>query len=625
MWGVRTIYSATSNPHARVIHSKNDAMFEVLLLKRERSINAYKSFSVNLVRFGTQSNQPVGIGWALWPVLAALPWLLPTHAEPWTTFYIELLMAGVLVPVACWAIFAARGDWRADKLVVVVALVACIPLLQALGGLFTFPGEAILIALYVTGFALTVWVARRAEEVAPLRLVEALLASLVVAALASTGMALYQWLGLDSLGWMIANSLGGRPIANIGQPNNLSTLLVWGLIAIWWGYSRQSLGRGIATLAAAYLLVGIALTQSRTGMVAVLMLASAALLGRQRFRAYPRVSVVIALLAWFALLVFGLEPASQLLQLGVPRTLDDQVAAGARPMAWAMMLEAVSQRPWLGYGWNQSVQAHVGLSGQYPDLHQTFQFAHNVVLDLMLWNGVPLGLLLAGGMAMWFWLQLRGSLTLERSLLLLALGVFLLHAMLELPHALAFFLLPVAVMMGTLSAWRPAGVVFTAPRIAVGLAVLIHAGAVVLIFDEYRKIESDLTAYRMREARIGNLVEKPAPEVFMLSGLQAGLIDLRIKPQRGMGATELERLRLTVVRYPSAGGLLRYSRACALNGRLGEARWALAVLCRLNSKDVCQNAALHWKAIAADGNPEMGLVTLPADMVAEMGSPISRP
>lgn len=566
--------------------------------------------------FENQSSKPSRIGWTLWSVLATLPWLLPAHAAPWTTFYSELLMAAVLIPVAFWAILAAPGGWQADKLVVGVALTAFIPLSQALGGLFTFPGEAILIALYVSGFALAVWVARHAEDAAPLRLAEALFASLAVAAVVSTGMALHQWLGLDSLGWMVASSIGGRPIANVGQPNNLSTLLVWGLIAIWWGYSRQRLGSGVATLAAAYLLVGVALTQSRTGMVAVFILALAALFGRRQFRAYPSVLVVLVLTAWFMLLVFALEPISDLMLQVAPRTFGDQVAAGARPMAWAMMLEAVSQRPWLGYGWNQGVQAHVALSAQYPDLHQTFQFSHNGVLDLMLWNGVPLGLWLAGGLAMWFWLQLRGALTQERSLLLLALGVFLLHAMLELPHVLAFFLLPVAVMMGTLSAWRPARAVFTAPRIAVGLAVLIHAGAVALLFGEYRKIETDLTAYRVREARIGSLVEKPAPQVFMLGGLQSALIDLRIKPQRSMAGEELEELRLAVIRYPSAGGLLRYSRACALNGRFDEARWALAVLCRLKSKEVCQNAALNWKAIAADGNPEMALVTLPMEMTS---------
>lgn len=558
----------------------------------------------------------IGLGLGLWSVLAALPWLLPTHAEPWTTFYSELLMAAVLILAALWVVSVGRGCSRADGLVVGFAMASCIPLLQALGGMFTFPGEAPLIALYLSGFALALLVARHAEQAAPMRMVEALFASLAVAAIVSTGLALYQWLAMDSLGVMVASaSSGSRPVANIGQPNNLSTLLVWGVIAIWWGYARRTLGGGVAAFAVAYLLVGVALTQSRTGIVAISLLALAAFFGRrQKARPGPSGLVLVALVTWFLLLVFGLESMSHLMQLAVPRSLGEQAEAGTRPMAWMMALEAISQRPWLGYGWNQSVQAHVALSAQFPELHQTFQFAHNVLLDLVLWNGLPLGVLLIAGLALWFWRQLRVPLTHERWLLMLALGVFLLHAMLELPHALAFFLLPAAVMMGALSAGRPVGPSFAVPRIAVGVFVVIHGALLLLVFDEYRKIEADWMAYRMREARIGSIAEKPAPGVMMLRGLQSALVDLRIKPERGMPTTELAQLRLAVIRYPSVAGLLRYSRACALNGRFEEAQWALAVLCRLNSEEMCKAAEMNWKAIAADGNPEMLLVTLPGEM-----------
>lgn len=577
-------------------------------------MNLLNSPPANGARVTGKFNQPTGLGWALWSVAGAVPWLLPTRAEPWTTFYSEFLMAAVLIPIAFWAFFASRGAWRTDKLVIGFALLAGIPLLQALGGMFAFPGEAHLIALYCSGVALTVWVAHRAESVAPLRLVEALLASLAVAAIVSTGLALYQWLKLDALGVMVAPAVDGRPGANLGQPNNLSMLLVWGLIAVWWGYAQERLGAAAAFLAVAFLLVGVALTQSRTGMVAVLLLGFAAALGKRYLRHPVKLLAVGALLVWFMTLVLGLEPASQLLMQAAPRTLGEQVAVGTRPMAWMMALDAIAQRPWLGYGWNQSVQAHIALAAQYPHLHQTFQFAHNVVLDLALWNGFPLGMLLVGGLAWWLWLQIRGVLTQEQWLLLLALGVFLLHAMLELPHALAFFLLPVALMVGTLSARRPLGSVFFVPRSAVGLVVLAHTVLLVVMFDEYRSVETDLMTFRMREAKIGGVAETRSPDVFVLSGLQSGLVDLRIEPRRGMAEDQLLRLRQAVIRYPSAGGLLRYSRACALNGRLEEARWALGVLCRLNSNEVCKVSAMSWNAIAADGNPEMMLVKLPIEM-----------
>jgi O-antigen ligase len=562
------------------------------------------------------TNQASGLGWALWSVAAALPWLVPTHSEPWTTFYSELLMAAVLIPVALWAVAVAPAKWRVEWLVVGIAIAACIPLFQAWGGYFTFPDEALLIGLFLSGFGLTILIAQQADTAAPLRLVEGLFASLAMAALLSTGMALAQWLQLDALGFLVARTTESRPVANVGQPNNLSTLLVWGLLAIWWGYSRQRLGGRVATLAAGFLLIGIALTQSRTGLVAVCALAIAALFGRKLVPLTLRMSVLVGLTLWFALLVIGLEPASQLILNSATRTLGEQTTAGTRPMVWSMALEAIQQRPWLGYGWNQSVQAYVALSGRFPDLHETIQFAHNVVLDLLLWNGLPLGLLLVSGLALWFWHQLRGPQTPERRLLLLALGVFGLHAMLELPHALAFFLLPVGVMMGTLSASRPTPAAFTVPRLAVGLMVVVHAGLLVLMFNDYREIEIDHTAYRMRAARIGTLAEIPAPDILILGALQSALVNSRAEPKRGMGAEDLAKMRQTVLRYPSHSGLFRYARASALNGRFDEANWALAVLCRLKSPVECQTAAQNWQVFTADGNPELARVVLPPEMTA---------
>ena len=87
-------------------------------------------------------------------------------------------------------------------------------------------------------------------------------------------------------------------------------------------------------------------------------------------------------------------------------------------------------------------------AADYPALGVAVQHAHNLVLDLVLWNGVPLGLLLVGALAWWAWRQVRDAQTAQQRLLLLALGLLLLHALLELPHLYAFFLLPAAAMAG---------------------------------------------------------------------------------------------------------------------------------------------------------------------------------
>jgi len=552
-----------------------------------------------------------GAAWALWAAASSTPWLLPTHAAPWPSFYSELLMAVLLLPVAAWVVCIARGRWSVDWLAVGFALAASVPALQAFGGMFSFPGEATLVSLYLIGFALMLLVARRAEEVAPSRLVDALFAGLAIAALCSTGLAIYQWLGLDSLGLMVLEPvIGGRPGANVGQPNNLSTLLVWGLVAIWWAHSRRQVGGAVVAVAAAFLLLGVMLTQSRTGWLAVGMLGIAAFVGRRVLRTSNQAPTWVALALWFLALILAFEPLSHFLLHEPALSLGDQLVAGKRPAIWKMALEASTQRPWLGYGWNQSIQAHVAMAAEFP-LRTTVQNAHNLVLDLMLWNGLPLATLMVGGFGFWSYRVLRGGLTTERALLLLALSVLLLHAMLELPHMYAFFLLPAAVMMGTLGALAPSPAAVKIPRVAVGLLVLLIAGVLILMFDEYRRIEASGLNALKRAARIAKVAPNVEPDVKVLRSLQDALLALRTEPRRGMSAEELDSLRRAFTRYPGDAGLLKYALSAALNGRANEARWALGILCRLNSIAKCQAAARSWSEVGASGNPEVASIAFP--------------
>ncbi len=545
------------------------------------------------------ASEPTGLAWALWPVLAALPWLLPTHSDPWTTFYSESLMAAALVPVAAWALLA-RGAWRIDAVTAVLLALALVPVAQALGGLFALPGEAGLIALYFTGMALTVTLAQRAHALAGLKLADALFASLVLAALASTGLALFQWLDLDQMSFLMApGARTGRPAANLGQPNNLSTLLVWGLVALWWGHARGKLAGGVVCFAAAFLLLGIGLTQSRTGILAVGLLGAGAWLWRRPLGTQGQARAFVALALWFAVVLMLLQPASQFLMRSTAAPgLAQHASAGVRPAIWALALEAIAQRPWAGWGWNQSVQAHVELAAHYPALRVAVAHAHNVVLDLLLWNGIPLGALLLAALGLLAWHHLRRPPERTQALLLLALATFGLHALLELPHVYAFFLLPATLMLGTLGALRPLPALVLAPRAAAALTVVLHAGVLAAMFVDYTRIEDDAMRFRFRAANIGIKAPAPPPEIVLLRPLQTALTTFRQPPHAGMDAAERADWRRILGRYPTPFGLFRYAQASALNGQPGEARWALVLVCTLYNDYFCSQAQADWQTLS---------------------------
>jgi len=559
-----------------------------------------------------RSDRPTGIGWVLWIAAATLPWLQPVHEHPWPAFYSEALAAAVMVPIALWVLWKGHRDgWALDGASATLLAAAVVSVAQIGLGLYVFPGEAWLVALYLTGLSVTVMVARNAQRSAPLMLADALFASLAIASLASAGMMFYQWTGQDWLGAMVPVARSaGRVQANLGQPNNAATLLCWGMIAIWWGFARGKVGRFPAVLAIGFLLVALALTRSRTGWLEVAVLAAAAIHWRRRAALAPALVTVAALAAAFVLVAASLDHLTRSIDGGTTEAMRAQWAAGRRPLIWRLALDEIVQRPWFGYGWNQGVPAHMQVVEQSAGVQTTVQHAHSVVLDLMVWNGVPIALLLMSAIGYWAIRQWRACQTDHQRLLLLALLILLVHALLELPHAYLFFLLPAALMMGTLSAMEGETHLLAVPRAVAAVVTVGLAASIAIAFDDYRQIERDAMAAKLRAANIHNPSPTSPPNPLILGYLQTALQQLRAEPSDG-SAADLAALRRTLERYPSLGGMVRYAQSSALHQKPREASWALTRLCLLNDRPTCETVLQGWRDMART-SPAMAAVELPA-------------
>ncbi|MFO1273686.1 MAG: Wzy polymerase domain-containing protein [Rubrivivax sp.] len=537
---------------------------------------------------------------ALIAMMAVLPWLLPVHDDPWPTFHAEATMAAAVLVAAAGLLLRGGAAWRCGRTEAGLLALACVPVAQAVSGQLVYPAEAWTVAACIVGVAGAVLVGRRAQSWQPDALPQALFASLAAAALLSAGLAVYQWLDLSWLG-LLVEPLGPerRLRANVGQPNNLSTLLAWGLVGLQWAFVSRRL-HGVAAVAAAlFVLFGIALTQSRTGWLQVAFLAVLALRWRAHLGHRRAVWIALGLAATFAVFVVVLAPLAHALSHEVTLNLHHQVDAGKRPSIWAMSLQAIALRPAFGYGWNQVVLAQVALADRFADLHVTVGHAHDVVLDLLLWNGLPIGVACCAAALMWWRAQLKAPRTPVQATLLAAVGVVALHALVELPHVYAFFFLPTGLMVGALAAMaRPrAGLVL--PKAAVGLLWLACAAWLALAWRDYARIEEGLLSWRLHESSIGMGEPAAVPRPLVLGALQQALEDQRVKPVPGMSAAALDRMRANVSRYPTVGHLFRYAKARALNGDPAEAAWAVTRLCALHLVDECRAARRDWCAAAA--------------------------
>ncbi|MFT3718326.1 Wzy polymerase domain-containing protein [Pseudorhodoferax sp.] len=504
-------------------------------------------------------------------LLFGLSWLGYDHYRPWVNFHSEALAcAGLLLlvasrlldrgalpacpAIACWPLAAAASAW-----------------LWWVLGIGLFAGDALMASLYLAALAAALavgmaWVRHPAPAVRE-RVLVGFAAAVAFAAIASAAIGLLQWLALTGpLGmYVVQGDPGDRAMGNLGQPNQLATLLLTGMAALLMLFEWRRVGRAVLALAIGFLTLVLVLTQSRSGMVGVLV--AAVFLGWKAPQ-FPRLrrAAVLAWVAGFALATAVQPVVADALLLGGGRGAASLAHTGDRLSIWSQVAAGIAQAPWAGYGWLQTPTAQAAAAATVPgDL--TYGFAHNVVLDLMAWNGIPLGLLWTGLVAWWLCVRLaRASAPLAVAALagLLPLAV---HSLLEFPFAYAYFLVLAGLLAGIVEALHPGA---RAHPLRLRWAWPAFACAAVLgvaICREYLLVEEDFRVVRFENMRIGRTPDDyRVPEIRLLTHMGEMLAAARMRPAPQMAAQDLERLRRTALRFPFGSLHLRYAGALALNG-----------------------------------------------------------
>ncbi|HEX7636795.1 MAG TPA: O-antigen ligase family protein, partial [Burkholderiaceae bacterium] len=230
-----------------------------------------------------------------------------------------------------------------------------------------------------------------------------LAAALVVAGLGETVVGAFQVFAprstVGSL-WASPSMWYPRAAANIGQPNHVADTLVWALAALvpLAEAARARRWRG-ATLVSAVVAVvlagGIVLTNSRTGLLGVLMVAGwgaldRGLAGRHRLGmlALPLVTAVL----WFLLSRWA---ATHHVSFSLVARDPRADISSFRFAIWRGALTLVAQNPWTGVGWGGFNFAWT-LSPLGPRPAGYTDNAHDLLLHLAVELGVPAALLIVG-------------------------------------------------------------------------------------------------------------------------------------------------------------------------------------------------------------------------------------
>jgi O-antigen ligase len=537
------------------------------------------------------------LGWA--GLVAA--WLAPNHYPPWTSFHGEAVafaaLCCLLAARACRPVPVHGGSTIWAVLLLLILLISA----QVAAGQIAYSGDALVSALFVVGAGGAFWLGQEAESEVTDEALHWLSIAFAAGAGANVFIGLLQWLHMEQTLGIFAADRGPdmRVYGNLGQPNHLATLCLMGIAGVLWLSSRARIRRWHFVLLVSWLSFGLLLTESRAGLLGAVAVGLLLVWGDRRL---PGARTFVS--AWWGALAVGhvlIPRISDLLFLNPARRegLGDD---NQRFVMWRQAVSAIQDAPWLGHGWRQTMRALKQAASDVPGRLPT-DYAHNLVLDMLVWVGIPCGVLLTGFGTFWLLRACRRIADSKQLLLMTATLPVLVHSLFEFPFAYAYFLFPAAWLLGALAgAQSPEGRVRRPSwgRPSMALLLCVFASVSVVVGSEYLEAEEDYRVMRFELRRVGQLpVGYQAPKLVMLDQLGELLQMGRVQAGPGMSHQILERLRLVSETNGWATLDLTYAVALGFNGQSEEASRGLAQIERVYGKESAHQAYAMFRAYQA--------------------------
>lgn len=538
----------------------------------------------------------------LWKYLVstaiAFAWILPNHTFPWLSFQTEAWISFCWLAVAVWVHLKGSYDtqWKAATLFILA--ISVIPLLQLQFGLIRVTGVAWINFAYLLGFYIAVRTGELIEGNQPGEGVALVYESSLIGALLSFVLQIYQKLNLDYMGyWIMAAK--GRTHANIAQPNHLATLLMLGILGVAWKHYRKEISDRVAIILAVALIAGLALTDSRAGVLNIIVCTGFILMFRRQLPDINYSKALWGLFTWFFVVFIGNHFLSVMLSGKQDLNAEHNLvisSADSRLFAWKFMSTGLMDSPLWGYGWGPLFKIQIAQVASQAGKAEFFSDAHNLILDLMLWNGIPVGLLIAGFLFLWFLRAVLKISDFERLLYVLPVLVLLIHSLVEFPLNYTYFLLPFGILIGSTEFRHKTLITKVMHRKALDLSLLI---VMVLIFalsiSDY--FNSEKSFYRLRLDLKGQdkSMWGEVGNIYLIDQIQRNIEFARSNPTTGVTESKLQEMQDTVEAYPSALIVFKLAEYYALSGNKEKAEHWLNVLCKLLPKENCVELKGVWQ------------------------------
>ena len=543
--------------------------------------------------------------WASFAAISiAISWLLPNHHYPWLAFHSDAWMGVCLMAIVLCSETSKFKAISVTRAALILFLLSLAPIAQWLFGVMPTMGQAIVSSLYISAGAVAYCMAYNMQKHHGDLALNVLFGACSIASVLSVAIQLIQWLApieedMSGLGlWLHPQSVDSRPSANLGQPNLLATLLMWGILSGLWLRTQVDVNRGTWFLYSIYLSIGLALTQSRSGLIEILGVAGILIIKMRK--SHPLlVKDFCALTVCTFLLFFLISWFSELLHLSFEgRAIDSLVMHSNRTDAYQIFLHAIVQKPWTGFGITHLSEPQWVASGILPSLNTHFIHAHNLPLELIAWLGIPLGTLVVISLCYWLITRLLQSLTDKQTILYSAITIVSLHSMVELPYQYAFIIIPVCWFAGGLDALQ-LQFSYSISRISRVLVAIGLSTLFALVIYDYFQFEEPYQQLRFNQGKIGRNIPVETPNLLVLDQFEDLMRLNTFVPKTGLAETDIAWMERAVRASPSHISIYNYAVTLALNEQPDKAQLWMSRFNTVTMGYEQRIAASLWKDVQA--------------------------
>lgn len=412
----------------------------------------------------------------------ALSILNPYRFLPIPSLFSE---ACVFVALLFLVLYTLEYDFKIPLVTLPIIFITLIPIIQYLLGEIVYVEHVILPCLYIISFWYCIVVSYniRLNNENHDSIILIFSYTVVLVGLLSSIIAIFQWLHLFK-SFLPDIGTGNRPYGHLGQPNQLATFLFMSISALIFIFEKDKIKVSYFLIMGCFFIFVISLTQSRTAWIVGPLFFWYLFFKFDSIFFKIKKSYLVIFCIFFVISILILPFINSFLKLlnvqGMnTASISERVTNGyGRLDIWNQMIHAIIQKPLTGYGWYQTSIAQFNVINVYAG-KEWVESSHNIFLDIFVWCGVPLALVLiiyfiyfiGGGM-------LKSS-SLDSVISVSMLIPVIIHSMFEFPIFYSFFLLPFGFLLGIILAEKKLIFIVISKKLNV---ILFLAGSVFLYF-----------------------------------------------------------------------------------------------------------------------------------------------